>query len=425
MARARIATHLSLDRYAGIMGINPVHFAGAAGNTVWPFTGSCGDIWPQHSWQHIDVVSREDVAEAIHDAEEDIRRVLRRPVAPEYVVDIQPLTPLPGRNGRYGLSAPPAITTMWRDIQAVGRRGLTLLAGGADVVRTDGDGDTYAETMTVVILAEDLPTSLDLSAVKVYFPDKDGLPEWEIRPVTKRLIDGDLVITFSSWLLFDPVLWERSPSLSLPFGPIDADDTDSYLDAVDVYTEGVSTTLPAAAFNWRGRAACGACDSVGCAECQPSTQAGCVTTVNSRLGILKANPAIWNEDDEVFQSAGWAVSSYMPDEVTLYYKTGMVDDRYALGLTDDPLSQYLAQAIAWLATARLEAPPCSCGVALKEFQSLQHDMAVVDRSRGVFFSVLAPDMITNPFGTRRGEVRAWDRVSRVMAELSSMVGGVL
>lgn len=55
-------TLLSLPYYAQIMGINPVHFQGAAGDDVWPAGGVCGDVWPRYSWQYADRVSHEDLA---------------------------------------------------------------------------------------------------------------------------------------------------------------------------------------------------------------------------------------------------------------------------------------------------------------------------------------------------------------------------
>lgn len=423
MTRARIATHLSLDRFAEIMGINPMHFAGAAGSAVFPAGGGCQDVWPQHSWQHVDVVSREDIAEAIHDAEEDIRRVLRRPVAPEFVVDTQSYPVRHRQNGRGYYQT--KIATLWRDIQAVGRRGVTLLEDDAPVVRTDADGDGYAETMTVTVLAADLPTGFNLRSVRVYFPGEGAFPEWEVRPVKRALNgSGDLVITFKSWLLFDPALWEKYPTTT-PFGPIDADDNANYLDVVDLYIEGIEPLSAAASFGWHGVPTCGTCGGAGCGNCAGTSQDACLTIADQRLGLVIPSPVVWNEDTEVFDSASWAIASANPSQLTMYYQCGLVDDRYTLGLTDDPLSQYMAQTITWLAAARLEGPPCSCGVTLEEFNNLRHDMALVDRSRGVFFSVLAPDMITNPFGTRRGEVRAWDRISRVMAELASLSGGAL
>ena len=77
MARASKYTLLSLDRFAKIMQINPVHFNGAVGGTFWPDNGACEGIWPQHTWQTVEgLASREYLAEMIWQAEWDIKQVL-------------------------------------------------------------------------------------------------------------------------------------------------------------------------------------------------------------------------------------------------------------------------------------------------------------------------------------------------------------
>src|SRR5688572_10128086 len=88
MARASTPTLLSLDRWARIMGLNPVHFNGASGDSVWPLTGGvCKDVWPQHSWQSPDIISREELARNIHLAERAITRALGYSPAPTWFAE--------------------------------------------------------------------------------------------------------------------------------------------------------------------------------------------------------------------------------------------------------------------------------------------------------------------------------------------------
>jgi hypothetical protein len=74
----------------------------------------------------------------------------------------------------------------------------------------------------------------------------------------------------------------------------------------------------------------------------------------------------------------------------------------------------MAQAIAWLAVARLEAPPCGCGRVTEQFNTLRKDLSTIDRSITTAISIREGDLVTNPFGTREGEYRAWNRVSKLM-----------
>jgi hypothetical protein len=79
-------TLLSLDRYAKIMGINPVHFQSAFTSSIWPIKGkSCGEIWTRYSWQLGDRVSHYDLAQAIAQAEEQMAEYTNFPVAPMWV----------------------------------------------------------------------------------------------------------------------------------------------------------------------------------------------------------------------------------------------------------------------------------------------------------------------------------------------------
>ena len=421
MARTDIRTHLTLDRFAAIMGIAPVHFNGGAGATVWPPGVSCQDIWPQYSWQHNDVISRFDLAEAIRNAEEDIKRVLRMPVAPEYIVDKQSY---PSQK-RVGLGANTLkIPTMWRNVLEAGPRAVSAVKLGASVVRSDPDGDGFKELATITVIAADLPTGFDIIKARIYTPGRLAHPTHEIRYPTLTIDGSDnLVITLESWLLFDPALWEKPITLD-GFTAIDADSDSSYLATVDVYQEYTDTTADGVTFHWYGSANC-SCGGIGCPDCNPTEQGGCLTVANTPLGLVVPAPAGYDVDTTAWVKETFSVTSYSPEMVTLRYKSGYVSQDYLLGFTNDPLDQYLAEAIAWLAAARLEAPPCSCGVVQEKFANLRVDINAVSRERSVLVSVISPEMLTNPFGSRRGEVNAWNRIARLISEIPSMAGGSL
>jgi len=82
MARAGTATLLALDEYARIMGISLPHFNSAILSTKFPIGGRCSDVWWQYAWQDSDKASREELAEAIYGAEQDIKAYLGYSVAP-------------------------------------------------------------------------------------------------------------------------------------------------------------------------------------------------------------------------------------------------------------------------------------------------------------------------------------------------------
>ena len=144
MTRASIPTLLSTDRWARILGLNPVHFSGAVGSIIWPDNGACEDIWPQHSWQTShELVGREDVNIAIASAEEDIKRVLSYSAAPTWETEES--------HSWLSLPSSAVVQTQYGKVIAGGQRGSTLIAASQPVVRSDPDGDSWAELATVTV----------------------------------------------------------------------------------------------------------------------------------------------------------------------------------------------------------------------------------------------------------------------------------
>ncbi len=66
MGRSEVLTKLPLDRWAKIMGIDPLHFNGVLDDTHT--TQSCEQPWMQFAWQSNDRIGREDIAVAIAQA---------------------------------------------------------------------------------------------------------------------------------------------------------------------------------------------------------------------------------------------------------------------------------------------------------------------------------------------------------------------
>lgn len=74
------------------------------------------------------------------------------------------------------------------------------------------------------------------------------------------------------------------------------------------------------------------------------------------------------------------------------------------------LSYQWAKTIAYLATSRLERPPCDCSPTTTLSIRLMKDIAFTggDSSFLVDF-----DILSNPFGTKVGEIYAWNQVSKL------------
>lgn len=437
MARASTPTLLSLDRYARLMGLTPVHFAGASAPdlspVVWPLAGSCNSIWPQWSWQNADQISREDLARAIYNAEQDIRRELGYSVAPQWIAQEVQRWPNPARPEWHGYirNAPGhgiGFKTAWGKVIEAGRRATTLIdtatTAAAELVYSDADGDGFSELATITVSTS--LTAAYACQVKVYFTGHAAAPEWEIRPLKSATISGGtLTITADSWLFIDPDLWEAFPTDD-GFSAINISGTSNFVTSVDVYREYTDTTAASAQFLWersghgRWGVLCTDCGGNGCATCSMPTQDGCLSIRDAETGIVSPVPATYDSDNEQWNAASYTHCD-TATQVKLWYRAGAIDDRYLSGQTCEPLSEYWAQAIAWLATARLERPFCACNNVTALADDLRTDLSKTTSSASYF---TPSDVIGNPFGTRKGEVMAWQRVNREY-DRPSLVGGAV
>ena len=424
MARASIPTLLSLDRYAKILGIPPPHFNQGQAADVFPASGGCNDIWWQHAWQKGDRVSREELAQSIYDAEEDIARALGYYPAPKWIAQEQHVFPRHHRRDVYsagGLNVRgqrKSLHTNYTKIIQAGQRAVTAntpatatVAGGTLVY------DTAVQTLTATISVATTFTSV--CGVKVYFEGHNGDPEWEIRePTSKTIAGGVFTAVFPIWLFIDPDLWEEYPTTASGLSTIDFTDTANLVDTVEIYYEYNDATATSATFYWEPLPSstyvgglCTACGGSGCEACSLTSQDGCLNVRDVDRGLVVPQPATYDSDD-----AEWDEDCYSecrdPDMVRIYYWAGDQDNRYLQGYGCEPLSNYWAHAIAWLATARLDREFCGCVNVQSLVQEWRKDLAFVkDTSYQVNL-----DLLNNPFGTRVGEVKAWQRVARIQGK---------
>lgn len=393
-------THLSLTRYAQIMGIDPLHFAGGSSASFHPTRGSCKQVWFRHDWQAGDKVSHESLTYAILSAEQDIERYLGWPLAPTWIVDDSyryPRTflrsqPLTEYRNRYK----PVVLKQGRFL-APGRRAVSLI-GTVAPIYTDEDGDGFKETATITVAS----SLTDTSEIKIYVPGTGGRRSWEIRPVLSKQATGAVVtIRLRSWQLLDPDIMSRAPT-DAGIEPVDLSDTSVLLQAVDVYREYTDSSATSARFEWVD----GDCTGPGC---EARTQDGCIAGFDDRLGVVVPVPAVY--DDGAWRVRAWEGPGE-PDNVRLWYAAGSVSPEFKAGESLDPLADELAQAVAWMATARLERPLCGCSNVEALSKHLMTDISTSSAGESRF----SPErLLMNPFGSLRGEVMAWRKVHNLMA----------
>lgn len=433
MAVASTPTLLSIDRFFALLGVSPAHANQGTANPIFPAGGSCGQVYFQHDWQAPDRVSREAIAYAIDEAEREIGYVLGYPVAPTWVAqEVHPFqrqlwkrrTPVFMRHGgdadRDATGAPFSVKTTWAKVISGGRRAVDLVGtattAAATLAYSDLDADGYAETATVTLTPPAAMSIPYVSEIKAYYPGHSGAREWEIRPARTRTYTGILVtLTFWSWQLIPWVLLEAFPNNASPLGAIDLTLAASRLASVDVYQEYNDPLQPSAQFLWeRWGGECGdsgcVCGGVGCSLCSLKTQDGCISIRDAEMGVVVPRPATYDTATAQWNNAAWS-ECRNPDQVKLWYYSGLMSDRALSGEQDDPLGHQLAQAIAWLATARLDHAFCGCANVQTLSTELRTDLTRI--TGGESFSY-PQNLLDNPFGTKKGEVMAWQRIRHLV-----------
>jgi hypothetical protein len=372
------------------MGINPINFEGCAVSGLYQETSGCDSIWPRFAWQTSANASREDLAIQLVDAEKMIGRfALGFNVAPEWM-EVE--MPYPkggaGQSGtmfnRYNLYR--TVALQQGKIIAGGRRATRFL-GTFPVEYKDDDGDEFKETARLWFDNE-----YDWREVKVYHKGTNANPKWEIRPASK-VDEKELNMSFDSWLFVDPDKVSAFPADNQPV--VNITDGTNLVKEVDVYLEYNDEYVPSCQFIWN--------KSSG-----NYYQDGYLDIVDSEAGIVRPVPAVFDYGIECSVDRVSFCHSGVPDRIKIYYYAGNISDEYRRGYTLDPLESTISESIRLLATARLDRDLCGCTNIIALGQSLRKDMALVS-PQGNFLAV-ADAIQECPFGTRRGEWLAWNRL---------------
>lgn len=438
--RALQHTLLSLGKYARVLSLNPVHFNQGYSQTKFPLNRNCSDVWYKYSWQKNDVVSREELARAIREAETEIANVMGFWPAPNWV-EGEEITyeqyhrrESPAWSGLDIAGRPKSMVTRFGNVRAIGRRATALAGSGVGVTYSDEDGDGFSETATIsldisgsaaeTVLNKGWPEEYASSKMlKVYFPGLGPHPSWEIRPHISHSYSGTtLTVVFRSWQLIRQDLIDQYPSVDDEPNPIDVSDVSNLVGTVDVYLEYTDKGSVGVQFLWDEDQNCSVCDGAGCPTCNPDTVNGCATIRDGSIGQIAPMPATYDASTDQWTKTRVQVKRE-PDRVKVWYLSGVVSSDYERGFGADPLRFRYAQAIAWLATARLDDEICACGNSAAIAKSLREPY-VIQSGQGTFL-LPVEEATTNPFGLRTGEILAWRNITALNREGQSLTGAAL
>jgi hypothetical protein len=226
MAYSEYATQLSLDRFAQLSGIHPLHFNQLR---TPPFDGDdravgCDAVIYQHRWQSNNgTPGRNEIAREIAQAERDIEQLVHFPLIRRWIAGEQ----VPLLAGR-------PFQLQWKYMAGIGVRATTLIDADASISTDDEDEDGFEETAVIsTTLSQEQYDALgDAEELRIFYPEKGADPRWEIRPI-RVSIDADTLdveIRCNLCQVVDPKLYERMiPDI------LDPADGNTYLGAVDIY----------------------------------------------------------------------------------------------------------------------------------------------------------------------------------------------
>jgi len=417
MARATTLTKLPLDRWAQLLGLNPLHYNGIY-IPDQPIT-VCAQPWMQYAHQAVDRLGREDIALAIAQAEADIEEVLGFRVAPAWEVDEWQATIRPYRPELINISVTDVrgygqnVQADWGYFISGGVRAKTVIAPDVAITYTDVDGDLYLETATITV-----PTIVtDPDEIAVYFPASNagtpiGLADdaWQVRPIKVSFAGGVATIKMSRHQLVRPEAYEHltpMPSDSQQRG-VDGLVAANFLEKVDVVRV-YNDPSQQVTFLWEqsggGGCSCGSGLGAACPTRAYAVQAGCLLLRDKpKNSIVVYQPGMWNVDTLSFDSAAWAVCR-QPDLVRFWYYAGYRGNNTSRLLIDGMLERM----VAYYAASLLDRSVCECDNIQAWIERLRTDMAT-DIS-GVARHKLKDSELSNPFGTRLGALEAWRKAT--------------
>lgn len=456
MAYSDHETKLSLDRWAELMGVDPIAFHGATVScSTSVFPPNCNSYWRQFPWQSAANISREALAQAVSSAEKAVEKFLGTSISPKWKRETISLTTKEANTlKRFGTVE---LTLSTDQILSTGRNERQLIHGtsysefdalASDPRRIDSDGtiingiaqnsalsvsysdndsDGFDETATVTVPNV---TAGDECDYEIWIPGKRGRGGYRIYPKASSFdfASGDLVLEFWAWQMISPSVSNSiaryDSSLAQKIAPIDLCDVNNLLTEVEVWRSIVSPDYSSAVISMR-QAPCNC--TAGCPKCTVVDYPGCILVRDSANGYARVSRADLVQDDQTLQwsydccgngiapwHCGNPIESDIPFQITVYYKSGCEESD---GVCND---MCYAEEVAILAAARLNKEICECGCDVQRLSELRRDYSMVTPT---FTPRVTLEDLRNPFGTREGEIMVYRRLKHLLPGLE--FGGVI
>lgn len=417
---------LPLETWRYFISYHPWHFWGFSHSTMAKVNSKCNTVIGNYGWQLDDMAGRDDIRQAIINAERTLREHLEYPIGPT-AVEVTVPYPRPHQVGLH-YRAPIDAQNRWlslfapdKHVRQMGIFAIDVIESAATVTYSDDDGDGLSETFTVTAST----TVTEPDEIALYFGTNDrtdGEPlseKWRIAPISVKIDGGTVTVKGRRWILGKPIKFGGFNVTALA-GGLDLTDAANFVTSLVVArryikTDGITNddcqalliwetppypswaTLSTGALTFSPNSADPAAVAYGIAR---------ASVRDSRLGIVSLGYSVYNSDLDQWVATDWGTCR-QPDRVTLRYVAGV-----RLAPIESDLGQPLgrdggnwADAVCQLATARLPQRLSSCDVANRKLWHWQFDLARAGGLADEQYRIDDADL-GNPLGTRRGEVYA-------------------
>jgi len=365
MACSDVPTLLPLDRYAAIMGVSLPHFNNLDDGKI---TSACRPFWTQYA--------HDEIAFAINQAEEKLRRHLQFDVAPAWREETIQFGA--GSASWYSDWRIAPVVPQYGHVIAFGRKAKSLIASDVSVTYTSNYASFYLPVAGIT----------DPSEIHLYYRVADGAaapgdPAWEIRPIR-------VVITGTSALVVGDKALFALPSVRESEYPAPYDKPESYVTGVDAYRLYTDPATPVTLF-WDAES--------GADPSADTTQTAAARLIDPVTGQFQVRPAVWDQAKECHIAVD-AAKPLPPERLEVCYHAG-----YALNASRQIDSQF-EEAVVRLANTLLpERGIPFCDAATHRYA---RDRDVVDEQTGMMFGELFAARVAE--SRKRPSISSWQAV---------------
>ncbi len=397
MARCSTPTGLSIDEWAAILGWSPWEINQCS--YPFPKSAQCSDVTYQFAYQY-DHLSREEIGEAIADAERMLADELLYWPSPQYFTNEVVQYPRPHQKSSFGYGGTirgewKTIKLRWNKVTSGGtfnRTHIGTIAGG-DLTAIDEDGDGVDETFQAVITDATIGTLDDPYEIGLYFvaANRHGQAideSWRVRPITVSITGNTATITGHRTLLINP-----ETEFAANAAKLDPSVAGNYVTSLECYRVFTDTTATAA-LPYQGVA-------------EWKTEPECTQNCTFEIKELCLGQDI-NDQGRVFASFGspstWPYSYRDPDRLSVNYVAG-------LPLENGQMNSEMARIVAYLSVSLLANEKCGCDRSNRILDRWRKPVTRFEDNNGA--GAQSFQMGSSPFPMTVGGQYAWNRVKRM------------